>query len=161
MVNLRVLTSDDDWPVWREVRLAALSEAPYAFKARLQDWPNGGEERWRARLTLPGSRNLVAVREGRSVGVASGVPGVGGVYELRSVWVSPRARGLGVGDRLTEAVEVWARGAGAGALRLAVMPGNEAALSLYRRKGFVLTGERGDLLADGVSRERVMAKGLR
>ncbi len=48
MVELRVLASDDDWPVWRQARPAALSEAPHAFKARLADWPHGGEDRWRA-----------------------------------------------------------------------------------------------------------------
>ncbi|CAI4154572.1 hypothetical protein CCOS2040_04625 [Streptomyces albidoflavus] len=37
MVELRVLASDDDWPVWQQARPAALSEAPHAFKARLAD----------------------------------------------------------------------------------------------------------------------------
>ncbi|PBO23412.1 GNAT family N-acetyltransferase, partial [Streptomyces albidoflavus] len=101
MVELRVLASDDDWPVWRQARLAALSEAPHAFRARLADWPHGGEDRWRARLTMPGAHNLVAVRDGGTVGMAAGMPGADATYELRSVWVSPRVRGQGVGDLLT------------------------------------------------------------
>ncbi|KDR60170.1 MULTISPECIES: GNAT family N-acetyltransferase [Streptomyces] len=137
MVELRVLASDDDWPVWLQARPAALSGAPHAFKARLADWLHGGEDRWRARLTMPGAD---------------------ATYELRSVWVSPRVRGQGVGDLLTGAVEAWARRAGARALRLAVVPGNEAAVALYRRHGFVASGELGEVLGDGVSRERVMVK---
>ncbi|ESQ02960.1 Acetyltransferase [Streptomyces sp. PVA_94-07] len=158
MVELRVLASEDDWPVWRQARLAALSEAPHAFRARLADWPHGGEDRWRARLTMSGAHNLVAVLDGDIVGVAAGMPGADGTYELRSVWVSPRVRGQGVGDLLTGAVEAWARRAGARALKLVVVPGNEAAVALYLRHGFVAPGERGELSGDGVSRERVMVK---
>lgn len=141
MVELRVLASDDDWPVWREARLAALSEAPHAFNARLADWHHGGEDRWRARLTMPGAHNLVAVREGETVGMAAGMPGVDGTYELRSVWVSPRLRGQGVGDLLTGEVERWARREGARALRLAVVPGNERGAGDGQAVG--VTGVRG------------------
>ena len=56
-----------DWAVWRELRLAALAEAPYAFGSRLSDWTGEGdrEERWQARLAIPGSFNVVAVMDGR------------------------------------------------------------------------------------------------
>lgn len=94
--------------------------------------------------------------------MASGVPGDGGrTWELRSVWVGPGARGRGVADRLLAAVERQARQAGATELRLAVIPGNDAAIALYRRQGFISTGEWGDVLSDGVTRERVMVKALR
>lgn len=54
-----------------------------------------------------------------------------------------------------------ARRSGATTLKLAVIPGNDPAVAVYARNGFVLTVERGDLLADGVTREQVMAKTLR
>ena len=65
MIELRVLTPDD-WRIWRRIRLAALAEAPYAFGSRLADWQGDGdrEERWRARLGIPGSFNVVAVLDG-------------------------------------------------------------------------------------------------
>ena len=50
--------------------------------------------------------------------------------------------------------------AGSETLRLAVVPGNENAVALYRRNGFRRTGELGDLMPDGVSREHIMAKDL-
>ncbi|MEU9746397.1 GNAT family N-acetyltransferase [Streptomyces niveus] len=160
MVCLRVLTTND-WPLWRDARLAALAEAPYAFKSRLGDWSRGSEERWRARLETPGAYNVLASLDGRTVGMASGLPGDGGVCELRSVWVGPEARGRGVADQLIGAVETWARRSGATTLKLAVIPGNDPAVAVYARNGFVLTVERGDLLPDGVTREQVMAKTLR
>lgn len=162
MIELRVLTPDD-WPIWRELRLAALAEAPYAFGSQLADWQGDGDrgERWRGRLELTGSYNLVAVLEGRPVGMAGGVPtGDRGVVELISMWVHPAARGQGVGDRLVAAVEQWARQADAEVLKLAVAEGNAAAAGLYRRCGFHLTDETGDLMPDGVRREQIMAKRL-
>jgi ribosomal protein S18 acetylase RimI-like enzyme len=66
------------------------------------------------------------------------------------MWVSPKARGRGVGDRLIGAVVEWAR-----AVTLAVSEGNAAATALYRRHGFVDTGERQDM-PDGVRQEWIM-----
>jgi GNAT superfamily N-acetyltransferase len=111
VIELSVL-SPDDWPVWRRLRLAALAEAPEAFGSRLADWQGEGDraERWRDRLALPGSYNLVALLDDQPVGMASGVPAdEPGVAELISMWVSPTARGRGVGDRLIQEIEKWAR----------------------------------------------------
>ncbi|WP_444950439.1 GNAT family N-acetyltransferase [Micromonospora ureilytica] len=162
MIEIRVLTPDD-WPTWRELRLAALTEAPGAFGSRLADWQGDGdrEQRWRDRLSIPGSHNLVAVLDGRPVGMASGVPTADPlVMDLISMWVHPDARGRGVGDRLVNEVAHWAREHGADRLRLSVMPQNARAKALYHRAGFALTDELGDLLPDGGSREQVMLRPL-
>jgi len=160
VIELRVLTPDD-WRTWRRLRLAALAEAPHAFSSRLADWQGDGdrEERWRARLGIPGSCNVVAVLDGEPAGMASGVPAGAGAAELISMWVSPAARGHGIGDHLVQAVARWARQAGSEVLRLAVAQGNENAAGLYRRNGFQLTGELGDRMPDGRP-ERIMAKDL-
>ena len=162
MIELHLLAADD-WPLWRTLRLAALADAPYAFGSTLAEWQGDGdrEDRWRARLSIVGSHNVVATVDGEAVGMASGVPGgEDGDVELISMWVSPAGRGRGVGDALIADVERWARSKGATLLRLAVSDGNEAAATLYVRNGFVLTGELGDLMPDGVRRERVMEKRL-
>jgi ribosomal protein S18 acetylase RimI-like enzyme len=161
VIELRVLTPGD-WAVWRGLRLAALAEAPRAFRSRLADWVGEGDraERWRARLSIPGSFNVVAVLDGEPAGMASGVPADDGIAELISLWVSPAARGRGVGDQLMQAVERWARQEGMAMLRLAVVQGNANAAALYIRNGFALTGELGDPMPDGVP-QNIMAKGLR
>ncbi|WP_019544464.1 GNAT family N-acetyltransferase [Streptomyces sulphureus] len=154
MVRLRVLTVDD-WPLWRELRLTALREAPHAFTARLADWAHGGEERWRARLEAPGAHNVAAFTQETAVGMASGLSR-DGAYELRSVWVSPLVRGRGVGDLLLSNVASWARESGATSLQLKVVRGNRPAEALYVRNGFVAEGA---VLADDAG-ERVMVKPL-
>ncbi len=163
MTELKVLTPDD-WAAWRELRLVALAEAPYAFGATLADWQGQGdrEERWRARLGIPGSINLLAMAGGRAVGMVSGVPGPSdGMAELISMWVGPAARGQGVGDLLVRAVGEWAERSGARVLRLAVSVVNTRAIELYRRNGFEDIGEFTDVPAreDG-RREGIMAKAL-
>lgn len=159
MLQLRQL-SDDEWPVWRDARIAALTDAPHVFKSRLADWETTGERFWRARMERPDTYNVVAVLDDLPVGMASGVPDDEGVPWLHSMWVSPAARGQGVGARLIDSVRSWAEEAGAAVLKLAVVPANEPAIALYVKYGFVLTDEPGELLADGVTREKVMIRAL-
>ena len=162
MIEILVL-APDDWATWRHLRLAALGEAPYAFGSQLADWAGEGdvEERWRGRLGIPGSHNVVAMLDGHGVGMASGVPTADvGVVELISMWVAPGARGRGVGDVLVRDVERWAQTIGARVLRLSVAEDNAQAAALYERHGFQHTGELGDMMPDGVHRERVMEKAV-
>ncbi len=138
MIYIRALTSED-WTVWRDLRLRALADSPHAFGSKLEEWEGAAEERWRARLGLPGSRNFVAYRAGTPVGMATCAP-FDGVYELIGMWVAPEARGGGVGAALIEASCGWAREQGAGELRLDVKVDNACAIRLYIRHGFVDAG---------------------
>ena len=157
MVAIRRL-GPDDWQAWRELRLAALAEAPGAFGSTLADWADAGEDRWRARLGIPGSHNVLAVLDGRPVGMASGVPTDDpGLVKLISMWVSPGVRGRSVGRTLVGEVEGWACRVGANLLCLDVVEGNTAALALYERAGFRPTGE---VLDEDGRRELRMSKVL-
>jgi ribosomal protein S18 acetylase RimI-like enzyme len=152
-LHLRLLTADH-WPVWRSLRLAALAESPGAFGSRLADWLGEGdrEDRWRARLSISGSRNVVAELRGEPAGMASGVPLAPfphgrpphepGAVELISLWVAPSARGRGVADALVEDIAAWATGLRSPAVWLSVRESNAPAIALYRRRGFEATGER-------------------
>lgn len=162
VIVLRTLGSED-WKAWRALRLEALREAPYAFGSTLAEWTGDGdtEARWRDRLAWREAHNVVASIDGTDVGMASGVVAdEEGVVGLISMWVAPTGRGRGVGDALVAAVEENARSRGARVLQLMVADGNDAAENLYLRHGFVRTSAQGDLMADGVSRERVMEKPL-
>ncbi|WP_329003724.1 GNAT family N-acetyltransferase [Kribbella sp. NBC_00709] len=150
----------DDWKAWRELRLAALEEAAFAFGSQLADWVDATEERWRERLSAPGAYQVIATIDGTPVGMAGGFPEGEAAAELVSMWVAPAGRGKGVGNALMTAIEDWARGIGATVLELSVVPGNDPAHDLYERHGYVDTEELGDLMADGVGREIVMRKQL-
>ncbi|TCK26548.1 GNAT family N-acetyltransferase [Pseudonocardia endophytica] len=139
MIVLRELTVDD-WEHWKEMRLAALAEAPYAFHTRIEDWVGATEERWRSRLDVPG-RFLLADLDGHRAGICCGLPPDPlGVADLLSLWVAPFARGRGVSDALVTAVCDWARDLGADRVALHVVEGNAPASGLYLRHGFVDMG---------------------
>ena len=155
MIELRRL-GVEDWPLWRDVRLRALAEAPHAFGSTLAQWQGDGlDARWRARLEeVP--LHVVAVDDaGSALGQVSGWgPDTEGRVELISMWVDPVARGSGVGEALIGEVVVWAREQGAPAVVLSVKVANGPAIALYERLGFVRTDEVAD---DGEMR---MQRGL-
>lgn len=137
----------DDWRPWRELRLAALAEAPDSFGSTLADWTGArdDERRWRNRLaTVP--LNLVVTLEGEPVGMVSATaPDAEGAVWLISMWVAPRARGRGVGDEAVRKVRDWARQIHpASLLVLSVKSHNAHAIRLYRRHGFVDVGPSPD-----------------
>ncbi len=154
MIALRLLTPED-WFVWRSLRLAALAESPSAFGSRLADWQGDGdrEDRWRARLSIPGSRNVVADLGGEPAGMASAVPlpadsdaqpaREAGDVELISMWVARPARGRWeIAGALIRELVAWAANLGSPAVWLSVRETNAPAIALYRRHGFEATGER-------------------
>ena len=155
MISIRRLTPDD-WRDWRNLRLAALREAPYAFGSVLADWQGAGdtEERWRARL-MSVEFNAIALLDQADAGMVSGSL-EGEQPELISMWVVPSARGRGVGDALIGSVIEWARSVGRDTLVLQLVEGNEHAAALYRRHGFE---DHGPADVDGPC-ERIMSLNL-
>ena len=66
---------------------------------------------------------------------------VGDEVEIISMWVAPAARGRGVGDAIIEHLtRWWADHHRLAPLVLSVRIGNEPAIRLYERHGFVDTG---------------------
>ncbi len=56
------------WQIWRQLPVAELAEAPTAFGSRLADWQDADEERWRKRLAIPASVNVIALLDGNPAG---------------------------------------------------------------------------------------------
>jgi GNAT superfamily N-acetyltransferase len=122
------------------VRLAALKEAPYAFGSRWENEKDRSEEEWRQ--VIESRWRFVAVRDGQVVGTAAGgEASYTGAAALTSLWVEPGSRGLGIGDQLVIAVLDWAKSAGFSRALLWVADGNLHAEALYRRNGFIRTGD--------------------
>ncbi len=143
MIRIRALVADD-WRAWRELRLEALAIDPTAFGSTLADWQgeNDREKKWRRRFDVASAVNFLAHLDDRPAGMAADFPTeTPGRRELISMWVAPFARGRGVGDALVREIIGSAERHGATEVELSVVVDNGPALALYRRHGFVETGE--------------------
>jgi GNAT superfamily N-acetyltransferase len=129
----------DDWCLWRDVRLAALADAPEAFGSWLERENGYTDADWRAWLAP--DRGLKAIAGDAGLIGAWLPPDRGGAVELYSMWVAPAWRGRGVGDRLVAEAVAWAGERRHPRVDLWVVGGNAAAERLYRRHGFVPTDE--------------------
>jgi ribosomal protein S18 acetylase RimI-like enzyme len=163
MTLVREITADD-WELMRDVRLAALVEAPYAFASTYAREAAFTEDKWRGRITDRSVTFFAQHQPGNAApagpapanaGPADEVPaGLAGVYvedgaaDLVSMWVRPSARGLGVGEALVAAAAAWAKANGFGSLFLWVTESNAPARRLYERCGFSPTGESQPLPSD-------------
>jgi ribosomal protein S18 acetylase RimI-like enzyme len=139
----------DEWQVYRQVRLTALAEAPYAFMSTLEREQGFGEDIWRQRLGSPTAATFLAWRDGEPAGTATGKVddsadeyAVPSAWQLVGMWVDPRARGLGVADELVDTVAGHAMAEGAASLVLWVTEVNDRARAFYKRMGFLPTGAR-------------------
>lgn len=142
----------DDWRTLRDIRLAALAEAPYAFGSSLAHEQGFREADWRGRL---GDGGLWTVARCGTEPV-----GLVGCYVpddtpmLVAMWVRPSSRGLGVGAALVTDVLRWAGENRWSRVVLRVADGNDAARRLFLRHGFEPTGVREPLASDpGVATE--------
>ena len=81
---------------------------------------------------------------------------------MLTIAVADGWRGRGVGTALMDALEEWARRAGVRKLQLHVRAGNDEAIALYRRLGYVVEGVlAGQVAAEGgFEDEWVMARAL-
>ncbi len=80
------------------------------------------------------------MQQGRIVGTISAVPRSETLY-IRSMAVTPAARGHGIGRMLLGRVEKFALKSGFKRLLLSTTPFLKSAISLYEREGFDPTGE--------------------
>jgi GNAT superfamily N-acetyltransferase len=138
----------------KEVRLAALEEAPSAFGSTHAAEANRPEAEWVQRAAA-GSRGsdratFLAQLDDEFVGLVGGYrqEPSSAIVELVSMWVAPHVRGSGVGAALVDAVRAWATETNASSISLWVTRGNTPAERLYSSKGFVATGEVQPLPSD-------------
>jgi GNAT superfamily N-acetyltransferase len=143
MIVVRAATMEE-WRVLRDIRLAALRDAPNAFGSTYAKQAALVEADWRHRISrgktfFPYIPDVNGTEPQGLVGSLQEQPGT---VELVSLWVRPHARGLGVGKALVNAVINWSKAMSAASVHLWLTEGNQHALMLYERCGFALTGER-------------------
>jgi GNAT superfamily N-acetyltransferase len=168
MISVRQVTADD-WELMRDVRLAALAEAPSAFGSTYAREAAFTEAQWRGRF----SERSVAffaydsadgTPGGRTAGASPA--GVAGVYiedtvpDVVSMWVRPACRGRGVGEALIEMTADWTTARSFPVLYLWVTETNAPARRLYARCGFAPTGESQPLPSDPSLTEIRMSRPL-
>lgn len=156
----------DDAAALHGLRLAALAAHPEAFLRHVDEERALGAEGQRARL----ARNAVSDGEATMFGAFAGDELVGTTGLVRepdrkrrhravvvAVYVRPDQRGRGIAGRLLDAAVEVARGlAGVEVVHLSTAAGNEAALALYRSRGFEVWGVEPDYLrVDGRAYDEV------
>ena len=132
---------EEDWRIWRDVRLAALADAPTSFAATREEEQAIQEDGWRAMVR--DAAVFAATAEATVVGAAAGLYRTSAEDRgLGALWVAPQWRGRGVAALLIAAVIAWARSEGAARVGLWVPGDNARARRFYEHQGFRATGWR-------------------
>jgi RimJ/RimL family protein N-acetyltransferase len=155
---------ESDWEIWRDLRLDALADAPYAFGETLARAQSRTDEDWRSWWSDDEGTGP------RYIGLLDGAPaGMCGIYFpqdldraplIISMWTSPSARGHGVARAMLDACVEYGEAAGYSRLLLGVVDDNLPARRLYERYGFVETGDSEPLHSDPSKLVISMAKQL-
>ena len=130
------------WRSYRDVRLAALLDAPDAFGSTWSAEQARPAAQWRDRLVAAHSSGrdlpLLAVVEQRAVGLlwAKLDAADAQTVHLFQMWVAPAMRGQGIGKSLLERAISWARSVHARSVHLGVTCAETPALHLYESVGF-------------------------
>src|SRR5262245_38483805 len=150
----------DDWAILREIRLAALRDAPQAFGSTYKREARFTGAQWRERIN---SRSVTFFAHLDEDAAPAGIAGVwvdDGAADLVSMWVRPDARGRGVGAALVTAAAGWARARDHDTLFVWVTELNAPARRLAQRGGSPASGERPPLASDPTLTEIRMRRPL-
>ncbi|MDB5948905.1 MAG: family N-acetyltransferase [Massilia sp.] len=130
-------TAEEDWELLKQIRLAALTDAPSAFGVSHATAAANSDTQWRDRASGRGPAQFVlAFVDGVVAGLAGGVVTPAWELELIAMWVRPEYRGAAVAAGLVGAIKTRAVEQGHERLVLGVSPSNERAAAFYRKQGF-------------------------
>ena len=142
--------------LYKQIRLASLKEAPYAFETTYESAVRRSEETWRERAESGAQGNdgatFLAFSEDRPVGIAAVFRSQGQIdmAELMQVWVHPDFRGSGTAWDLMDAIFRWAKENNFRKIIAGVTNENPGALRFYTRYGFSRMAESAQSDPDSV-----------
>ena len=133
----------EEWPLYKALRLESLQVNPEAFGSTYDSAVAHPDERWRGMLEagrLSDTGFMLFARKGEEVLGMIGCfrPVADGPLQVVSYYVTPKARGQGLGRALLNRL---IQDAAKVELRLAVRKGQSAAIAVYENAGFTVLRE--------------------
>jgi ribosomal protein S18 acetylase RimI-like enzyme len=152
-----------DGPLLRELRIAALTEAPYAFATKLGDErarpPEYFEETAVRHSLSETSTSFVASSGEGPIGMAGAFfDATTGRPFLCALWVAPAFRGKSIGGELVRSAIHWLAERGADHVYAWVADANQRAVGFYAKLGFVNTGVSESLLPNAEEMKHLYCK---
>lgn len=163
--EIRLLT-ENDWHIYRELRLRALQDSPDAFVATHEDEEKYGEDLWRARMRR--SARIAAYVDGHAIGVLSirHMPisesgrafdqQISDAAEVFAFWVDPNHRRESVAEKLLAEARKWAREHGFRFIVTWISTDNIHALAFVTGYGFQVTDTRRSMKTEAGSDEMAL-----
>ena len=143
--------SANQWEIYRNIRLRGLKEDPQAFARSYEEEKNYPQEKWLERVR--NDYNLVAFETRQPVGTMSAYTTEEDgqqVAHIVGVYVAKEARGRGIGTLLLNKVlEKIKENKRVVKVDLTVNKEQLAAVKLYKKFGFQITGEKVQKMGDG------------
>lgn len=130
-------TTEEDWEILKEIRLASLLDAPTAFGVSHATAAAYSDSQWRDRASNRSQAEfLLAFMHGVAIGMVGGVVSPTLEFNLIGMWVRPEYRGTVAAAALVDAIRTRAVAQGHTRVVLDVSPGNGRAAAFYRKQGF-------------------------
>lgn len=148
----------DEWQLFRDLRIRQITDAPDAFGAVLEEVIRESDDYWReftARFADDRHALLVGFVGADAMGSTYARVSDDGGGHIGAMWIAPRFRRRGFGERMLRAGIDWHLGRGVVSVQLWVTEGNEPATALYRANGFTMTGAR-ERLREGSNLQRLL-----
>ncbi len=148
MITIRPTTAQD-WRTLKDVRLAALLDAPKAFGLRYETAVYHSDAAWRERAA--GTADLayyLGFIDGDAAALIGAWISPERGFTLISMWAKPEYRGTGVAASLVDTVKARAVGLGYARVVLSVAAENTRAVAFYHKQGFAFLPEWEPLASD-------------
>lgn len=142
--------------LFKQIRLASLQDAPYAFSSSYDSALRRSAESWheQAENTAQGTNRatFIAFSDEKPIGIAAlyRLEDKADVGEVLQVWVAPEYRGMNVAWDLMNTIFWWARENNIHSIIAGVTDGNTRAQKFYTKYGFSITDESSPPHSDGI-----------